>query len=134
MISLETKLSKLISKGNERSISFAGLGFQCIGDSNAWLEAELVKHLSGLIVNMHMVFEHIYYGLKGVDIISMMEKLYKIRVTFIADSVAMTSFDTKTPIFFCKVQGHRVSKGDASYLDLIVSHADWVDVASGFRM
>ena len=38
IIVLETKLSKLISKGDEKSISFAGLGFQNIGDSNAWLE------------------------------------------------------------------------------------------------
>jgi hypothetical protein len=27
-----------------------------------------------------------------------------------------------------------VLKGDSSYLDLIGSHADWADVASGFRM
>jgi hypothetical protein len=63
-----------------------------------------------------------------------MEKLYKIKVTCIADSVAMTSFDTKTPKFFSKVQGHRVLKGDALYLDLIACHADWSDVGTGFRM
>jgi hypothetical protein len=134
MVALETKLAKLIAKGDERAINFAGLGFQSISKSNAWLETELVQHPSGLIVDMHMVFEHLYYALKGVDTISTMEKLYKIKVTCIADSVAMTSFDTKTPKFFCKVQGHRVLKGDASYLDLIPSHSDWADVAAGFRM
>jgi hypothetical protein len=67
-----------------------------------------------------------------------MEKLYsKIKVTYIADSVAMTSFDAKTPKFFCKVHGHKVLRGDASYFayfDQIGSHADWADAASGFRM
>jgi hypothetical protein len=134
LIALETKLAKLIAKGDERAINFAGLGFQSISKSNAWLETELVNHPSGLIVDVHMVFEHIYYALKGIDTISTMEKLYKIKVTCIADSVAMTSFNTKTPKFFCKVQGHRVLKGDASYLDLIVSHSDWADVALSFRM
>jgi hypothetical protein len=111
MISLETKLSKLVAKGDERAISFAGLGFQSIGKANAWLEMELIKHPSGLIVDVHMVFEHIHYALEGIDTISTMEKLYKIKVTCIADSVAMTSFDTKAPKFFCEVQGHRVLKG-----------------------
>jgi hypothetical protein len=54
----------LISKGDEKSISFAGLSFQNIGDANAWLEKELVKHPSGLIVDIHMVFKHIFYALE----------------------------------------------------------------------
>jgi hypothetical protein len=126
----------LIAKGDKKSISFAGLGFQNISESNAWLEAELVKHLLGLIIYVHMVFKHISYALEGVDMISMlMEKLYKIKVTSIADSVAMLLFDTpKTPKLFCKVHGHRVLKRDASYFDLITAHADWADVASGLRM
>jgi hypothetical protein len=77
----------------------------------------------GLIVNMYMVFKHIHYAFKGIDTIATMEMLYKIKVTCIADSVAMTSFDTKMPKFFCKVQGPRVLQGDAFYLDLIISHA-----------
>jgi hypothetical protein len=134
MISMETKLSALMAKGDERAINFAGLGFLSIGDSNAWLDSFLKSHPSGLIVDVHMVFEHIHYALEGIDTISTMEKLYKIKVTCIADSVAMTSFDTKTPKFFSKVQGHRVLKGDASYLDLVPCHADWSDVGTGFRM
>jgi hypothetical protein len=81
-----------------------------------------------------MVLEHIHYAMEGIDTIATMEKLYKIKVTCIADSVAMTSFDTKTPKFFCKVQGHRVLKGDASYLDAIPTQSDWADVATGFKM
>jgi hypothetical protein len=46
----------------------------------------------------------------------------------------MTSFDAKTPKFFCKFQSHMVLKGDASYFDMIESHAAWADVSSGFRM
>jgi hypothetical protein len=51
-----------------------------------------------------------------------------------ADSVAMTSFDTKTPKFFCRMQGHRVLRGDASYLDAIPTQNNWADVATGYKM
>ncbi len=130
MISMETKLSALLSKGDKRAINFAGLGFLCIGDSNAWLESVLKSHPSGLIVNVHMVFEHIHYALKGIDTISTMEKLYKIKVTCTADSVAMMLFDAKTPKYFSRLQGHRVLKLDASYFDSIVSHAEWANIAT----
>jgi hypothetical protein len=46
----------------------------------------------------------------------------------------MTSFDAKTPKYFSRLQGHRVLKLDASYFDTIVSHAEWADVATGFKM
>ena len=135
MVDMETKLSGLLAQGDERAIKFSGLGFQSIGQSNAWLETELRNHPSGLIVDIHMVLEHIHRALEGSETIAVMERLYKIKVSCIADSVlAMTSFDTKTPKFFCKVQGHRVLRGDASYLDTIPNHAEWSDVATGFKM
>jgi hypothetical protein len=55
MSSMETKLSALMAKGDERAINFAGLGFLSIGDSNAWLDSVLKSHPSGLIVDVHMV-------------------------------------------------------------------------------
>jgi hypothetical protein len=67
----------------------------------------------GLIVDVHMVFEHVYPAIEGTGTISTMEKLYKIKVFCIADIIAMTSFDAKTPKCFSKSQGHRVLK-DAS--------------------
>jgi hypothetical protein len=78
-----------------------------------------------------VVLEHIYYALEGIDTIA---KLYKIKVMCIANSVVVTLFDTKTPKFFCKVQGHRVLKGDASYLDTIATQSDWLDVRTGFKI
>lgn len=81
-----------------------------------------------------MVLEHIHYALEGIDTITTMEKLYKIKVTCIANCVAMTSFDTKTPKLFCKVLGYQVLKGDTSYLDATSTHNDWADVGTGFKM
>ena len=82
--SMEKKLHGLIAKSNKRAILFAGLGFQSIADSNAWLETELKRHQSGLIVDVHMVFEHIFHAINGIDTIGTMEKLYNIQVICIA--------------------------------------------------
>jgi hypothetical protein len=131
---MERKLRGLLAKNEERAIRFAGLGFQTIGESNAWLELAMRRHQSGLIVDAHMVFEHVFHAIEGIDTIATMERLYKIKVSCIANSVAMTSFDAKTPKYFLRLQGHRVLKLDASYFDTIMSHSDWADVATGFKM
>jgi hypothetical protein len=60
-----------------------------------FLETELKRPQSGLIVGAHMVFKHIHHVIEGIDMIATMEKLYKIKVSCIGDSVAMTSFDAK---------------------------------------
>jgi hypothetical protein len=93
--SLDHKLHGVIAKSDERAISFAGLGFESISESNAWLEAELSKpRLSGLIVDAHMVFGHVYHSIEEIDTITTMEKLCNTKVLSIAGSIAMTLFDS----------------------------------------
>jgi hypothetical protein len=106
MVDLETKVVGLVAKSNERAIVLAGLGFQSFAASNAWLEIELPGHQSGLIVDAHMVFKHTHNAIEGVDTIATMDKLYKIKVALITDSVVMTSYDVKMSKLFCKTQGH----------------------------
>jgi hypothetical protein len=124
----------VIAKSDEKAIRFMGLGFQTISESNTWLEANLPNHWKGLIVNVHAVFKHIHHAIKGIDTITTMEKLYKIKVLCIADGLAMTLFNSKTPKFFSTPQGHWVLPTDASYFDNIKSHAEWSDSATGFKM
>jgi hypothetical protein len=104
---MEKKFHGLIARSDERAVTFAGLGFQSTTDSNAWFETELRRRQSGLMVDIHMVFEHIFHAINGIDTIAMVEMLYKIKVTCIADSVAMTSFDAKTSKHFQGSMGIR---------------------------
>jgi hypothetical protein len=111
-----------------------GLGFQTISESNAWLEANLPNHWPGLIVDVRAVFEHIHHAIEGIDTITTMDRLYKIKVSCIADGLSMTSFDSKTPKLFSTTHGHRVLLMDASYyFDNITSHAEWSNSATGFQ-
>jgi hypothetical protein len=131
---LEKKLNGLVFKSNERALMFSGLGFLSMEDSNPWLEIEQRRHQSGLIVDVHMVvFERIFHAINGIDTLGNMEKLYKIRLLTIANSLAMTLFDAKTPKYFLKLKGHHVLKVDASYFDAITSHANWSDGATGYK-
>jgi hypothetical protein len=68
---MEWKLTGLISKSDERAIHFAGVGFQTIAGSNAWLEANLPRHPAGLIVDVHTVlFEHVNLTIEGTNTFS----------------------------------------------------------------
>jgi hypothetical protein len=89
---------------------------------------ELKRHQSCLIVDVHVGFEHIFHAINGMDTLAMMKKLYKIKVLCIADSITMTSFDTKTPKYFSKLQGHQVVMLDSSYFDTITFHSDLADI------
>jgi hypothetical protein len=115
----------VVAKSDERAIWFAGLDFQSSSDSNARLETELQNHQSGLIVNAHMVFENLYHTINGINTLGTMEKLYKIKISCISGSVAITSFDNKMPKYFSTIKGHHVLRNNSSYFDSIISHSDW---------
>jgi hypothetical protein len=107
---MEQKLSGLLAKNEEQTIRFVGLGFQTMSESNAWLKVTLRKHQSGLIVDVFMVFEHVYHAIEGIDTIATLEKLYEIKVLCTADSVAMTSFKAKTLKYFLRHYARDIEK------------------------
>jgi hypothetical protein len=46
----------------------------------------------------------------------------------------MTSFDNKVPKYSSTIKGHHVLRNNSSYFDSIISHSDWADIATGFKM
>jgi hypothetical protein len=134
LLDLELKLGRVVAKGDERAISFAGLGFLKPAQANAWIEAEMPSHPAGLIVDIHVVLERIHHSMSNMSTLSVMQQLVKIKVQSIADGSAITSYDQKIPKFFSKSSGHRVVKDDASFLDLIPTWKDWDDAQTGYRM
>jgi hypothetical protein len=131
---MDLKLGKLFAKGDDLAIKFAGLGFTKPPDANSWLEKELPHHPAGLIVDAHMVFERIFYNMDNTDTLARLQQCYKIKVTTIADGVAITSFDSKIPKFFSRSHGHKVVKADGSFLDSIASYQEWDDPGTGYRL
>ena len=80
-----------------------------------------------------MVFERVFYNMDNTDTLARLQQCYKIKVTCIADGVAVTSYDSKIPKVFSRSHGHRVVKTDSSFLDAIPSYQDWDDPGTGHR-
>jgi hypothetical protein len=131
---IDIKVGKLLAKGDDLAIKFSGLEIIKPPDTNSWLEKQLPHHPSGLIVDAHMVFEQAFYNMDNSDTLQRLQKCYKIKVTTIADGVAITSFDSKMPKFFSQSHGHKVVKSDGSFFDAIGSYQDWDDPAMGYRI
>jgi hypothetical protein len=130
---ISTRLSKVTADTDEQAVRFAGLGFRSHKEAHAWLEIHLPSHHCGLIVDVHVVFEHVHAQIFGTDSIKTSQSLIKLRVKTMADSLAMTSFEQKVPRFFKKSMMHKVIKDDASHFDTIVSNEEWDAAGSGFR-
>jgi hypothetical protein len=57
---LNRKLDEIIADTHQDAIKFNGFGFRRFDEASAWLEAHSPGHKFGLIVDAHMVFEHLH--------------------------------------------------------------------------
>jgi hypothetical protein len=90
-------------------------------------------HHCGLIVDVHMVMEHVQSSIAGQDSIGRLEKIFKLKIKTLADGLAMSSFEAKIPRYFSQTTVHKVVKADASYFDNIGRFDEWDAPISGFR-
>jgi hypothetical protein len=134
MNEMEAQMGRVMVKGDKQVIGFAGLGFLKAAQANSWIEAEMLHHPKGAIVDIHIVFERIHHSMSNVRTLSVMQQLVKIKVQSIANGSAITSFDQRIPKFFSKLSGHKVIKDAALCLDLVPLWNDWDDAQTGFRL
>jgi hypothetical protein len=130
---METRVAQVTADTDEQAIRFAGLGFRSSREANAWLVLNMSEHHCGLVVDVHMVMEHIQASIAGQDSINRLEKMFKLKIKTLADGLAMTSFETKVPRYFSQTSVHKVVKNDASYFETIGNHDEWDSPISGFR-
>jgi hypothetical protein len=131
---MQIQLSRVMAKGDEPAIGFAGLGFLKPSQANSWIEAKMPHHPTGASVDIHIVFERIHHSMSNVSTLSVMQQLVKIKVQSIADGSAITSYNQRIPKFFSKSSGHKVIKDAASFLDLVPFWTDWDDAQTSFRL
>jgi hypothetical protein len=94
---LENKVQQISADSNETAIKFAGLGFRSQKETATWCKIAIPHHNCGLIVDAHMVLEHVNAAIEGQETITRLEKLSRLKIKTIADGLAMTSFETKLP-------------------------------------
>ena len=115
------------------AVAFNNLGFTSRRESDAWLELNAPKDQFGFVVDFHTVMEHIHQQINGVDSLSSLGKLYKLKIKTMSEGVAMTSFETNSPRFLTLSGAHTVVDTEASYFSHIQSFAKWNDPLEGFK-
>jgi hypothetical protein len=127
------RLAQVTAETDEHAIRFGGLGFRSSREADAWLVQNMPDHHCGLVVDVHIVMEHIHTAIAGQDSISMLEKLMKLKVKTLADGLAMKSYENKIPRYFSQASVHKVVKHDASHFENIATYEEWDTPITGFR-
>ena len=115
------------------AIGFHNLGFRSKTESKAWLQLNAPIDQFGFIVDFHTVMEHIHQQITGVDSLSSLGKLYKLRHKTLSEVISMTSFEVISPRFLSSTGCHSVINTEASYFTHISSFELWNNPLEGYK-
>jgi hypothetical protein len=73
----------------------------------------------GLVVDPHMVFEHIHANTLGGEFVKNFERVHKVNISTLAQGYLMSSFEQAIPKFLSKGGSVIISKDDSSCLSKI---------------
>lgn len=133
------RVDSVVDGRETKSIKFFGITFRGHNDAEAWVTENLDSESYGLIVDAHLVMEHIYHQTFCDDgALKELNSLYKIKIDNLTQGLAMSSFDYATPRFF-SVSANllnkkpKIRKPEASHFDNIENYEDWDLPIMGFR-
>ena len=115
-------------------VNYQNLGFRGPEEANAWIEENCPQGKYGLIIDFHIMMEHVEQKIKGVDTLARLEKVHKIKLPSNSEAVAIASFQIMIPRFFSKQGDHQVIDATESHFTNIKSFNDWNNSASGFKV
>jgi hypothetical protein len=70
---LENKVQQISAESDETATKFAGLGFGSQKETAAWCKIAILHQNCGLIVDAHMVLEHVNAAIEGQETITRLE-------------------------------------------------------------
>lgn len=136
---LGAQMDTVIDGRERRAVKFFGQTFRGHHEAEAWVGEFLDNDSFGLIVDAHLVFEHVYHqafsdegSLKDLNV------LYKIKIDNITQGLAISSFDNPMPKFLSistntLTKKPKIKKVDSSHFDNIDNYEDWDLPIMGFR-
>ena len=146
MVDLRSEMNSIISRltkveqesvrariGEGDSVLFHNLGFKSKREADAWLIINAPKQEFGYLVDFHTVMEHINQQITGMDSLSSLGKLYKLKLRTISEGVAITSFENNNPRFLTSSGAHAVVDSESSYFTHIPTYLKWNDPLEGFK-
>jgi len=132
MNEMEKELAALRSSKDSTVIKFGQLGFRSQQDCTAWLQLHHPGNEFGLLVDFHLVMEHVFVQINGQKLLANLEKIYKMDLRSNNQALAISSFEGRLPRFFSQDSKVHVKK-DESYFHGIKSWDEWDLPNDGFR-
>lgn len=130
---LESEVQALKALKEGIAVNFCSLGFKSLNKSNAWLLRHSPGKEFGLVLDVHMVLEHLYALIYGKDsTLSNLHDLARIKLKTDIEGISVTSFEQSVPKLFSKAS-FKVVRNDRSYFDTICSYSDWSTTDDGYR-
>ena len=133
MSDLESELASLRASKDSTAIKFGRLGFRTQSDCSSWLQTHHPSDEFGLLVDFHLVMEHVFVQINGQKLLANLEKIYKMDLRSNNNqALAISSFETRLPRFFSQDLKVHVRK-DESYFHGIKSWDEWDLPNDGYR-
>jgi len=129
---LERELASYRSSKDDSVIKFGQLGIRNPREMNSWMETNHPGENFGMLVDFHLVMEHIQVQITGQKLISNLEKIYKMSLDSNNQALAISSFETRVPRFFSSESKNYVRK-DESYFSSIKTWDEWDLPHDGYR-
>ena len=86
------------------------------------------------VVAFHIVMEYIHQQITGIDYLSNIGKLYKLKLSTTSEAISMTSFETSEPLFLTSSGAHHsVVNSDLSYFFHISSFSQLNELLKRFN-
>jgi len=100
LTTMESELASLRATKDSTAIKFGRLGFRSQSDCTAWLQIHHPNDEFGLLVDFHLVMEHVFVQINGQKLLANLEKIYKMDLRSNNQALAISSFETQLPRFF----------------------------------
>lgn len=133
------RLDTVVEGRETKAVKFFGIVFRGHTEAETWVSEHLDGDSFGLVVDAHLVMEHIYHQAFSDDgSLKELNGLYKLKIDNITQGLAMSSFDYQIPRFF-SVSANllnkkpKIRKPDSSHFDNIETYEDWDLPIMGFR-
>lgn len=137
--SIVQRVDNVVEGREAKAIKFFGVTFRGHTEAESWVFDNLDNESFGLIVDVHLVLEHVYHQAFSDDgSVKELNGLFKIKIDNITQGLAISSFDCSMPKFFSVAPSAankkpKIRKPDSSHFDNIDNYEDWDLPIMGFR-
>jgi hypothetical protein len=117
------------AENKPQMVKFAGLNLDSLAKARA---SHVASKDSGLVVDPHTVFQHIYANVLVGEFLKNFERVHKLNISMLAQGYSMLSFEQAILKVLSK-GGSAVIKDDLSYLSKIPTWSNWAYPDMGLR-